>query len=196
MGKFIKQIDIDVLKESYKTQSGHYPTWLGEVFGWSGQQTIYNIFEQLAEFTDELVPEILVIGMIDDVLIQIYQAAYNVLAHFAYWDWAYRGDDLAKTFDSIIADYQSKVNQAVQDAKNLVEREFISPLRNQTAALQTQIASATAQLGNLNRMIDDAKKTLSNHGVRIQDLESKTNSQGSSLESVMKQISDKVWVMR
>jgi len=168
----IKQIDINLLKESYKTQTGHYPTPLGEVFGWSGQQTIFNIAEQLAEGIDSIFPDYFPFGTVQDLLIAVFQWAYERLAYFSYWDWAYRGDDMTKQFNNIIADYQAKVAQAVQDAKALVEREFIAPLRTQTAALQTQIQLATAKLGNLNSLIDSANKTLSSHEIRIKDLES------------------------
>lgn len=167
----IKELDGNVLKESYLKQTGHYPTALGEVFGWSGQRTVYNIVEQLAQGVDALFPDYFPFGTVQDLMIAVFQWAYNSLGYFAYWDWAYRGDDMTKQFDNIIADYQTKVAQAVQDAKALVEREFIAPLRTQTAALQTQIQLATAKLGNLNSLIDSANKTLSNHEIRVTDLE-------------------------
>jgi len=167
----IKKLGFDVLKESYKTQTGHYPTALGEVFGWSGAQTIFNIAEQLAEAVDSIFPDYFPFGTVQDLMIAVFQWAYERLAYFAYWDWAYRGDDMTKQFDNIIADYQTKVAQAVQDAKALVEREFINPLKTQATNLQTQIQGARAKLDNLNNLIDRANTTLSSHEIRLADLE-------------------------
>jgi len=167
----IKKLGFDVLKESYKNQTGHYPTPLGEVFGWSGAQTIYNIAEQLAEAVDSIFPDYFPFGNVQDLLIAVFQWAYERLAYFSYWDWAYRGDDMTKQFNNIIADYQAKVAQAVQDAKALVEREFINPLRTQAANLQTQIQGARAQLDNLNSLINRANQALASHETRLADLE-------------------------
>lgn len=170
----IKEIDGDKLKESYKTQTGHYPTPLGEVFGWSGQRTVYNIVEQMAQGVDSIFPDYFPFGQVQDLMIAVFQWAYNSLGYFAYWDWAYRGDDMTKQFDSIIADYQTKVAQAVQDARNLVQREFINPLQDQANALKAEIKTAMAQLGNLNTLIDSANRTLTSHEVRLSDLEGKS----------------------
>jgi len=170
MAKIIEK-DNAALQESYYQQTGKYPTAIGNLFGWGGQRTVYNIAEQVAQGVDKIFWDYPPFSNMQDLLIGALQWAYDWLAWYSYWDYAYIGDGMSKWFEDIIADYKNRVSQAVQDAKNLVQREFIDPLQNQTNALQVQIKTATAQLENLNILIDRANKALANHDIRLADLE-------------------------
>ena len=174
MGKYITQKGTEELKESYKNNRGFYPTWLGEAFGWTGQQIIYNLCEQLCRFLDDLVPEILIIGKIDDILIAVIRAAYNVLAHFFYWDFADRGNEILGQFDRLISDTETKINQAIEDAKGLIERELIAPLQAKAEYINSQLSAAQGKLDDIKRFVDDHEK-------RLRDLEMKARTEPLSL---------------
>lgn len=173
MGRHLTEISTQTLKDSYLKQTGHYPTWLGETFGWSGQRSVYNICDTLYSFIDDMMPDYFPFGQVQDVMMAIVAAVYGVIGRWWYWDWAYRGDEIVQQFDNVINDYKARVNQAVQDAKALVERDFITPLKNQLTTLTTQTKAAQSSLDQLNAQINDAKKTLESHGIRISQLEQK-----------------------
>jgi hypothetical protein len=176
-------------KQTYYDHKGHYPSALGEIFGFVGQAAIFNVCDALYAFTDDLFPDnIPLVSTVQDVLMAVYKAVYHFIGQYYYDDWAWSGDQITAKFDDIIADYKAKVNQAVNDAKALVERDLINPLKAKIDTLNAQISIATANLDNVNRMIDSAKKTLTEHGVRLQYLEAKinTNNPLANLEKIFK----------
>jgi uncharacterized protein YqgV (UPF0045/DUF77 family) len=173
MGRHLTELSAQTLKDSYLKQTGHYPTWLGETFGWSGHRSVYNICDTLYSFIDDMMPDYFPFGQVQDVMMAIVAAVYGVIGRWWYWDWAYRGDDLVKQFDNIINDYKTRVNQAVQDARALVEREFITPLKNQVSAVTTQVNQAQSKLDELNALIKKAEDMLGSHDSRIRALEEK-----------------------
>lgn len=170
---YITELTKFQLQTSYKKQTGSYPTWLGDAFGWSGSHSIYNLAEQMCHFIDEIVPDWFPFGTMQSLLTTIIKAAYKVLAHYFYWDWAYRGDQLVKEFDKLIGDYKAKIEKAVADAKAYIENNFIAPLKSKIDYINGEINGAQTKLDDLNRLIEQAKKTLTDHDIRLKQLESR-----------------------
>lgn len=148
MTRHLTQITNDAFRESYKNQYGFYPSMLGAAFGWASQQTVYHIFDGLTSFGDDMLGNVpLIGGSLQDIFTGICGAVYGLIARWAYSDWANQGDQVTKQFEQVIADYEAKL-KALTD-------------------------SAQTQLDQLNGLIDQAKKTLQDHGVRIDQLEQK-----------------------
>jgi hypothetical protein len=137
----LTQISTATLRESYNGNRGHYPTWLGEAFGWSGQQSIYNICEQIAQMVNRLLPDYFPLGTVKSLLIAVLDAAYKVLAHWFYWDWADRGDQIVSAFDAQVKDYTAKIDDA-------------------RAKLTATIAAADRWLGDHEKRIQELEKKL------------------------------------
>jgi hypothetical protein len=147
MGKHLTEISSDALKEGYKNQFGFYPSWLGQAFGLSNQRTIYHVFDSLYSYIDDLFPDYFPLGDVQNVIMNAIKSAYQLIAYWGYADWAQQGDQIVKQFDSIVADF--------------------------TVKLQNAVDRAQAQLDQLNSLTTQAKQILENHGIRIQELEKK-----------------------
>jgi FtsZ-binding cell division protein ZapB len=173
MGRHLTQISIETLKDGYLKDKGHYPTWLGQAFGWAGQQGVYHIFDSLYSFIDDMMPDWFPLNIVQDIMMAVCAGVYALIDKWFYGDWADTGDQIVGKFDEVINDYKARVNQAVQDARALVEREFITPLKNQVTTLTLKTNQAQSKLDELNALIKKAEDTLGSHDARIRALEEK-----------------------
>lgn len=185
----ITQIPIEKLRESYRKQTGHDPTWLGDAFGWSGQQSVYNICEQFAEFIDALMPDYFPFSTIQDIAIAILSAAYAVLAHYYYWDWAYRGDDLVKEFNKLVTDTQTKINNAVADMRSKIDAEIIAPIRTNVNNINTKLKDAESRLSTLNTNINSAFAEINTAKSNIATINSNISAFNNKLSSFESRLS-------
>ncbi len=167
----LKEMSTDTLKEHYRKTKGHYPSWLGEILGWTAQHNAYNIADQLAFFIDKLFPDYFPLSEIQNLYVQACQEAYQLFGVWYYIDYATYGDQLDDKFNAMIDDYKARINNAVAEAKTLVENEFILPLQHKANTLNRQIELATAKLSMVSSLVDQAQATLTNHETRLQQLE-------------------------
>jgi hypothetical protein len=146
---------------------------VSKVFGWANHERFYAEMEAWCFFIDTLCPDFWPLSEVQNIFIAIVRAIYKREAQSAYYKGLDQGRAIVKQVEGVVDWATKSISGAVSDLQARVEREFINPLRTQAADLQNKINAASAQLGELNRLIADAKKALQTHEIRLQQLEAK-----------------------
>lgn len=169
----IAKLSTDSLKEGYKNSEGHYPSYLGELFGWSGNEIAYDVCELFAEGFASLMPDYFPFSVLEGVLVAVCKVVYDSLGQFGYTIFAARGDNVDYEFKKTIDDMTAKIKNEAEALRSQIQHDVIDPLKSQAYWLTVDINKAKAELTTVNDQIEKAKKTLTDHGLRIDILEQK-----------------------
>jgi hypothetical protein len=167
----ITKKDYKLYVESYKTIAKGTVTPIGEVSAWAENEKFYGEMEAWAWLIDSLIPDWFPLNYVQGGFIAIVKKVYEVQVENRVWKAIDTGNASWLKIEQTITWAQGEINNAVTNMKNRIETDIINPIKAQTADLQAKIAQATAQLSNVDRLIEDAKKTLTTHEIRLADLE-------------------------
>jgi len=167
---YITKISDDKFKSDYEAGGKYTVTWLGHIYGKLRHHCFWMQMEFWCSFIDSLFPDWFPLNVVQDVLISIVKAVYDNVAWRYYFDGAYEGDQIIQSLTNVYSDIESRVSQAIEEAKSRVETELITPIRNtinnelspKITALQNQLSNIETQAGNALNNANSALSSANN----------------------------------
>lgn len=124
----------ETLKANYRNSYGHDPSSIGNYFALAGNAVSYTLFNEFCHGINQYFPDGFPFDILDTLLYDVAQFAYDILAQLAYNIFGQAGDTVGVQIDNAITD----AKKALADA---------------TAQLNAQIKSANEYLANLDQRV-------------------------------------------
>lgn len=191
------------LKEDWKTKYGYYPTDLGHYFGIANHEIFYWQMENWAYCIDKTFEAGFPFNVIETALTAIVSFVYGALA-FAYYEWAaHEGNKVMAKLEGAIEWAKDSINKAVEDMKNRIQEEIITPIQNEINnnilpqlknaefrinTISSDISGALSDLDAIKLNIDTFDNQIKAFDSKMSSFDAKIKSFTSSLSSLQSRI--------
>jgi len=180
---YITPKNTDQLRETYNKTHNTTIDDVSHVFGWANYYKFYYEMEGWCTLIDTVVPDAWYCKWVQDFLISIVKGVHDARAQDAYGYGVDQGRAIVGKVNQTIEWAQNQINNAVNDMRNRINNEIITPLKTQVSTIQAKINEAQTKLSTLTSNIDTANKDLANLKNDVSSITSRVNTFQTQLAS-------------
>lgn len=175
----------------YKRIKGREPTWLGKLFGRASHELFYEQMEAWSTLIDFVIPDQWYCKWAQDFLITIVKKVYHGVSVTAYYWGANEGDEIIGEIDDVIADTRRKIKNAISDARTLIERELINPLKTKiNTELEPKVRDLLSRINSAETTIKDAENRINEALTDVSNLKNNVASLNTQANDLRAKIDD------
>lgn len=188
---YITRKDLAPFRSWYETNVGHVDE-VSHVFGVASHEKFYRDMEGWCFWIDSLIPDWFPLNYIQDGLMGIVKALYDMNAGHHYNLGVDKGRKIVGAVNDAITWAQNKITTAVEDMRNKIDTEIIAPIRNKiNTEIKPLLDDAQAKIGDIqnkvngfNTDINTMKSNISTSEGSIKAFDGKLGSFDSKLKSL------------
>lgn len=151
-----------------------HDSFTGKIIGWLEEYLFWLDIEGKCSFIDSVIPELPVIGSIDNLFISIFRQHYNKRYQTVYNSGADRGNEIHNLvfgqFDAIVDDYNQRIKDAYDTLTNIINdaKDRIATLKSNIDAFDVKIRDFTSKIGTFDLKMNDFSSNISDFQNRIE----------------------------
>lgn len=150
-------------------------TILGKITGYLSELLFWADIEGKCRFIDAIIPEILIIGQIDNLFINMFQKHYNANYQKQYNRGADQGNKMNQQIMGWVDEAKEGLLATIDDTKRRIETELINPLRDKIRTLEPRINDAINRMQTVEGTVKDAENRINEALGDVRKLDAEVN---------------------